>query len=44
MKRKIIASVLTFMMVMSACPSVYAATEHYNDSSKTGDVRRCFRL
>ena len=38
MKRKIIASVLTFMMVMSACPSVYAATEHYNDSSKTGDA------
>lgn len=38
MKRKIIASVLTFMMVASACPSVYAATEHYNDSSKTGDA------
>lgn len=38
MKKKIIASVLTFMMVMSACPSIYAATEHYNDSSKTGDA------
>lgn len=38
MKRKLIASVLTFMMVASACPSVYAATEHYNDSSKTGTV------
>ena len=41
MKKKIIASVLTFMMVMSACPSIYAATEHYNDSSKTGDAESC---
>lgn len=36
MKRKFIASVLTFIMAVSACPSAYASTDYYNDSSKTG--------
>lgn len=38
MKRKIIASVLTFMMVAGTCTTAFAATEHYNDSSVTGEA------
>ena len=38
MKKKVIAAVLTLMAATLVCPSAYAATEHYNDSSKTGDA------
>lgn len=37
MKKKIVATVLTLMMIANVCP-VYAATEHYNDASQTGNA------
>lgn len=38
MKRKVIAGILAVMSLTIACPSVYAATEHYTDSSVVGDA------
>lgn len=38
MKRKVIAAMLTLLTASMVCPTAYAATEHYNDSSVTGDA------
>lgn len=38
MKRKVIAAMLTLLTATMVCPTAYAATEHYNDSSVTGDA------
>ena len=38
MKRKVIAAMLTLLTAAMVCPTAYAATEHYNDSSVTGDA------
>ena len=38
MKKKVIAAVLTLLAATVVCPSAYASTDHYNDSSKTGDA------
>lgn len=38
MKRKVIAAMLTLLSATMVCPTAYAATEHYNDSSVTGDA------
>ena len=40
MKRKVIAAMLTLLTATMVCPTAYAATEHYNDSSVTGDAGR----
>ena len=36
MKRKLIVGFLTLCSITTVCPSVYASTEHYTDSSVTG--------
>ena len=36
MKRKLIVSFLALCSITTVCPSVYASTEHYTDSSVTG--------
>ena len=36
MKRKLIVGFLALCSITTVCPSVYASTEHYTDSSVTG--------
>ena len=36
MKRKLIVGFLTLCSIATVCPSVYASTDHYTDSSVTG--------
>ena len=36
MRRKLIVGFLALCSITTACPSVYASTEHYTDSSVTG--------
>ena len=36
MKRKLIVGFLALCSITTICPSVYASTEHYTDSSVTG--------
>ena len=38
MKRRVIAAVFTLLTATMVCSPAYASTEHYNDSSKTGDA------
>ena len=36
MRRKLIAGLLTALSVTMVCPSAYASTDHYTDSSVVG--------
>ena len=41
MRRKLIAGLLTALSVTMVCPSAYASTEHYTDSSVVGTDSGC---